>query len=112
MFVLTVAMNCLSTAEQTYETCAPDDARLLPASTEAPNTRAAQASVAADRRFVATGMDHRRVIRRSSITRSRLHRVGSRPSHPPRGTRDPPACGRVLSCRSESSPLQQPAEPV
>src|SRR3982074_1102020 len=54
MFVLAVAMNCLSTAEQIYETCAPEVARLLPASTEPPNTRAAQASVAADRRFVAT----------------------------------------------------------
>ena len=42
MFVLAVAMNCLSTAEQTYETCAPDDARLLPASTEPPKTRAEQ----------------------------------------------------------------------
>jgi len=56
MFVLAVAMNCLSTAEQTYETCAPDDARLLPASTAPPKTRAAQASVAADRRFVATAL--------------------------------------------------------
>src|ERR1700730_10414946 len=54
MFVLTVAMNCLSTAEQTYETCAPDDARLFPANTDPPNTRAEQASVAAERRFIAT----------------------------------------------------------
>src|SRR3982074_317212 len=56
MLLLTVARNCLSTAEQMYETCAPDDARLLPASTEPPNTRAEQASVAADRRFIATAL--------------------------------------------------------
>jgi hypothetical protein len=77
MFVLTVAMNCLSTAEQMYETCAPDDARLLPANTEPPNTRAEQASVAADRRFIATAL----IIVAASALRPSLDRGFTGPLH-------------------------------
>jgi hypothetical protein len=77
MFVLAVAMNCLSTAEQIYETWAPDDARLLPASTEPPKTRAEHASVAADRRFIATAL----IIVAAGVVRPSLDRGFTDPVH-------------------------------
>src|SRR5690348_14832412 len=89
MFELTVSMNCLSAAEQRNDTDAPDEARLLPTSTDAPNTRAEVANIAAESRRIFTSR------RSSSRRRPFVHH--SFVASPSRFTAESPTTGEACS---------------